>query len=83
MPVTEPENQAICFSRACRSRTRSPPAPRRRIAGPGVSRLCSSSSVGLRVRLVSEVHVFRSTAPVASIPRLSWKPSTAVTVVAA
>ena len=63
-PVTFPENQPICFSLACRSRTLSPESPDFQRAGPGTSRLCISSSVGLRVIETSLFHVRLSTSPV-------------------
>ncbi len=78
--MTLPEYQAICLSRAWRSRTRSPDDPCFRIAGPGTSLLCISALLGLRVILVSTVQVFVSTAPVLSILRFSWKPLTPLTV---
>ena len=80
--MTGPNSQAICFSRACRSRTASPDAPVASSAGPGLSTLNFWSCVGVLVIATSFFHVFWSTTPVALKPRLSWKPATASFVVA-
>ena len=80
VPVTDAENQPICLSRACRSRTRSPLDPCFMIAGPATSLLCSSALVGSRVRLTSAAQVARSTSPLRAISRFAWKPLTPRTV---
>jgi hypothetical protein len=80
VPVTEPENQASCLSRACSSRTLSPVEPCLYSAGPARSTLCRSSFVGVFVRFVSWAQVAGSTWPVFFRSRLAWKPSTAFTV---
>ena len=57
------------------------PVRHRASSAPGtLPRLCSSACVGVAVIAASRFMVRRSTLPVASKPRFSWKPRTASVV---